>query len=228
MKTIDDARQLAQWLVAIAERNGVRTEALLTPMSTPLGRAVGNANEVIESIETLKGRGPADVEALSVRFAARMLVLAGHAADESAAEQKVNDALTSGAGLEKFKAIIEAQGGDARVVDDYARLPQPSVTANWTAASAGTITQLDAELIGRAAVALGAGRDRADAGVDPAAGIEILAPVGTPVSAGAPVLKLMAASQDRLDAARIVLQNAVGIGARPPEPQPFVLDTISR
>ena len=228
MKTIDDARQLAQWLVAIAERNGVRTEALLTPMSTPLGRAVGNANEVIESIETLKGRGPADVEALSVRFAARMLVLAGHAADESAAEQNVNDALTSGAGLEKFKAIIEAQGGDARVVDDYARLPQPSVTANWTAASAGTITQLDAELIGRAAVALGAGRDRADAGVDPAAGIEILAPVGTPVPAGAPVLKLMAASQDRLDAARIVLQNAVGIGTRPPEPQPFVLDTISR
>src|SRR4029453_15808596 len=106
MKTIEDARQLATWVVAIAERNGVRTEALLTPMSTPLGRAVGNANEVIESIETLKGRGPADVEDLSVRFASRMLVLAGQAPDASGAERSVRNALESGAGLEKFKSII--------------------------------------------------------------------------------------------------------------------------
>jgi pyrimidine-nucleoside phosphorylase len=226
MKTREEARQLAEWLVAIAKRNGVRTEALLTPMSSPLGRAVGNANEVIESIETLKGRGPADVEALSVRLAARMLVLSGQAADDNAAEKSIRQALTSGAGLERFRTIIAAQGGDPAVIDDYGRLPQPAVRADWAAARAGVVTGMDAELVGRAAVALGAGRDRAEAGVDHAAGIDVLAPVGSTVKAGEPVLRLMAASNDRLDAARRVLQNAVDIGDAAPAVAPLVLETI--
>src|SRR4030095_1598851 len=195
-------------------------------MSTALCRAVGNANEVIESIETLKGRGPADVEDLSVRFASRMLVLAGQAPDASGAERSVRNALESGAGLEKFKSIIEAQGGDPRVVDDYGRLPQPAAMSDWRAPSAGTVTRLDAELVGRAAVALGAGRDRAEAGVDPAAGIDVLAPLGTAVKAGDPVLRLMAADNGRLDAARTVLQNAVDIGGQAPAPVSLVLETI--
>src|SRR5687767_686118 len=99
MKTRDDARELGQWLCGIASRNGVRTEALLTPMDAPLGRAVGNANEVIESIETLKGRGPKDLEALSVRLAARMLVLAGLADGTAQAEARVREAIASGAGV---------------------------------------------------------------------------------------------------------------------------------
>ena len=98
MKTTDDARRLASWLVEIAERNGVRTEAILTGMDIPLGRAVGNANEVIESIETLKGRGPQDIEQLSLTFATRMLVLAGVATSEAAADAQVRSALTSGRG----------------------------------------------------------------------------------------------------------------------------------
>src|SRR5436190_22810050 len=118
MKTREDARSLATWLVGIAERNGVRTEALLTSMDEPLGRAVGNANEVIEAIETLKGRGPKDLEDLSVQLAARMLLLAGIARDAKDADERVRKALSSGAGLEKFRAVIEAQGGDPRVIDD--------------------------------------------------------------------------------------------------------------
>jgi pyrimidine-nucleoside phosphorylase len=226
MKTPEDARQLATWLVAIAKRNGVWTEALLTSMSSPIGQAVGNANEVVESIEALKGRGPADVEELSIRLTARMLVLAGRADDLSDAEGQVREALASGAGLERLRAIIEAQGGDPRVVDDYGRFPQPAVRAGVRAESTGVVTRLDAELIGRAAVALGAGRDRAEAGVDPAAGVEIVAAVGTPVSAGDPVLRLMAADQSRLDAARAVLQNAVDIGDTAPDSVPLVLDVI--
>ncbi len=123
MKTLEDSRRLARSLVAIGNASGVRTEALITRMDAPLGRAVGNASEVIESLETLKGRGPADLESLSVTLAARMLVLAGVAADAADAECRVRAALASGAGLETFRRMIEHQGGDPAVVDDYTRLP---------------------------------------------------------------------------------------------------------
>jgi pyrimidine-nucleoside phosphorylase len=226
MKTADEARRLATWLAGIAERNGVRTEALLTPMDVPLGRAVGNANEVVESIETLKGNGPADVEALSVTFAARMLVLSGVAASETDAGRRVTEALRSGAGLEKFRDIIAAQGGDARVVDDYGRLPQPVATETWVAPQDGVVADLEAELVGRAAVALGAGRDRADQSVDPAAGIDILAPVGTSVRRGDPVARLACRDAARLGAARDLLARAVTIGERATAPSARVIDTI--
>jgi pyrimidine-nucleoside phosphorylase len=149
MKTEADARQLASWLAGIAERNGVRTEALLTAMESPLGCAVGNANEVIESVETLKGRGPKDLEDLSVLLAARMLVLAGIAPDEPEAARRVRAAITSGAGVEKFRQIIDAQGGDPHVIDDYALLPAASRREIWRAPQAGVVAAMDAELVGR-------------------------------------------------------------------------------
>ncbi len=123
MKTREDARRLAQSLVSIGNASGVRTEALVTRMDAPLGREVGNANEVVESLETLKGNGPPDLEELSVLLAARMLVLARVAPDQDAADRAVRKALASGAGLEAFRRIIERQGGDPAVVDDYSRLP---------------------------------------------------------------------------------------------------------
>ena len=227
MKTLPQARELATWLTAIAAGHGVRAEALLTPMTTPLGLTVGNANEVVEAIETLKGRGPRDVEALSVRLAARMLVLAGMAASDADAESRVRRALADGSGLEKFRAIIAAQHGDPFVVDDYGRFPQPKILETWDAPAPGIIVSIDAEMVGRAAVVLGAGRDRVDAQVDPAAGIDVLAPRGALVAAGQPVLRLAASTRDRLDAARALLQNAVGIGDRAPEPEALVLDVIS-
>jgi pyrimidine-nucleoside phosphorylase len=228
MKTREDARQLATWLVGIAERNGVRTEALLTTMDAPIGRAVGNANEVAEAIETLKGRGPRDVEALSVRLAARMLALAGLATDDAAAEARVRTALTTGAGLEKFRDIIAAQGGDPRVIDDAARLPQPSAVDTWTATSDGFVSEMDAEMVGRAAVALGAGRDRVDAPVDGAAGIDVLAPVGTRVRRGDPVFRLACSDSARVAGARTLLEHAVTYGDEAPPAAPLVLDEIDR
>jgi pyrimidine-nucleoside phosphorylase len=211
MKTRESAQQLADWLVGIAERNGVRTEARLTPMDAPLGRAVGNANEVIESIETLKGRGPKDLEDLSVELAARMLVLAGLAADRADGDRRIRQAISSGAGLEKFRAIIAAQGGDPKVIDDYSRLPAARHREAWSAPRAGVVTRMDAELVGRAAVMLGAGRDRADADVDHAVGLDVDAPVGTRVSAGDPVITIACDDAARIAAARALLDQGIDI-----------------
>ena len=119
MKTAKQARQLATSLVAIGRASGVRTEAVITNMDAPLGRTVGNALEVVECLETLKGRGPEDVEALSVVLAARMLILAGIESDEAAASATLRATLRSGAGLEKLRQIVENQGGDPRALDDY-------------------------------------------------------------------------------------------------------------
>ncbi len=226
MKTEADARQLAEWLCGIATRNGVETEALLTAMDAPLGRAVGNANEVIESIETLKGRGPADLESLSVMLAARMLVRAHVARDEADATARVRQALASGAGVEVFRAVIAAQGGDPRVIDDYSRLPSVPRHEPWTAPRSGVVGRMDAELIGRAAVMLGAGRDRADASVDPAVGLEVVAPIGTQVRAGDPVLTIACANADRIAAARQLLDQAIDIVDEAPVTRPLVLGTV--
>jgi len=162
----------------------VRTEALITAMEAPLGRQIGNALEIVESIETLKGRGPQDLESLSVELAARMLVLGGVQPDLPAATAAVRAALASGAGVEKFRQIIANQGGDPRVVDDYARLPAVSDRDVIAAGRDGVVTAMKAEAVGRAAVVLGAGRDRIDAGVDPAVGFIITAPVGQAVRRG--------------------------------------------
>jgi len=226
MKTEADARQLAEWLCGIATRNGVKTEALLTSMDAPLGRAVGNANEVIESIETLKGRGPADVEALAVRLTTRMLVATGIAADDRDAERRVREALTSGAGLETFRKIVAAQGGDPKVIDQYWRLPSAEHKEAWRAPRSGVVARLDAELIGRAAVALGAGRDRADAAVDHAVGIDIVAPVGTAIQVGEPVVTIACRSADRVFAARELLDLGIEIADTAPPLRPLVIDAV--
>src|SRR5262245_25597038 len=142
MKTLDDSRNLARSLVAIGIASGVRTEALITRMDAPLGRAVGNANEIIESIETLKGKGSADLEDLSVQLAARMLVLSGVAADRPSAERRIRDVLRSGEGVEKFRQVIANQGGDPRVVDNYALMPSVAEVRTVTAPRDGFVSGL--------------------------------------------------------------------------------------
>ena len=226
MKTADDARRLATWLAGIAERNGVRTEALLTAMDAPLGLEIGNANEVIESIETLKGRGPKALEDLSVRLAARMLVLAGIATDDRDADTRVRRALGTGEGVDCFRRIIEAQGGDPRVIEDYSRLPTASVTDEWRAPARGFIANMDAELVGRAASVLGAGRDRADAQVDPSAGISLKAVVGAAVAKGDVVFALATSDRGRVPAARALLDQAVTIAHDSPPPSELILETV--
>jgi pyrimidine-nucleoside phosphorylase len=222
-----EARELASWLVAIAAGEGVVAEAVLTSMEAPLGLAVGNANETIEAIETLKGRGPADVEALSLYLAARMLVLARVAPSFEDADVQVRRALTSGAGLEKFREVVAAQGGDPAVIDDYSRLPVAPFERLMTAAQDGVVAGLDALAVGRAAVLLGAGRDRADARVDPGVGIDVLAPVGTEVRRGDAILRVRYADDARLARAQRALESAIEIAAEAPVPQPLLLDVIT-
>ena len=226
MKTEKDARALAESLVATGELAGVRTEALLTAMDAPLGRAVGNALEIIESIETLKGRGPADLEALSVEFASRMLVLGDVERDFDRATVLVRQALTSGAGVEKLRQIIANQGGDPGVIDDYARLPAAPDRDVVTAARDGIVVAIRAEAVGRAAVGLGAGRDRLDAAIDPAVGFTIVAPIGTRVKQGDPVIEIHHRNGRGLADARQLLEPAIRIGDVAEAVRPLVLQRI--
>jgi pyrimidine-nucleoside phosphorylase len=227
MATRDEARALARWLVDIANLNGVRTEAWLTRMDRPLGRHIGNASEVRESIAVLRGEGPADVEALSVLLAARMLVMAGVASDDDA-EFRVRTALQSGRGLEMFARIIEAQGGDPRVVDDPTRLEMVASFVDVVASRSGVVHTMDAGAVGHAAVVLGAGRDHVEAVVDLAVGIEVLAPVGTSVAQGDPLLRVWYRDAARRDAAVARLAQAIEIQDAPAADVPLVFETMTR
>jgi pyrimidine-nucleoside phosphorylase len=226
MKTEADARALARSLVDTGELAGVRTEALLTNMDAPLGRAVGNALEIVESIETLKGRGPKDLESLSVEFAARMLVLSGIEPDVARATSRVREALSSGAGVDKLRQIIENQGGDPKVIDDYSRLPTAPDKDVITAPRDGVVVAMRAEAVGRAAVGLGAGRDRLDAVIDPAVGFMVLAPVGARVKRGDPVIEIHHRNGHGLADARALLEPAIQIEDAPVAARPLVLDRI--
>ena len=226
MKSLDDSRNLARSLVAIGIASGVRTEALITRMDAPLGRAVGNASEVIESIETLKGKGPADLEDLSVQLAARMLVLSGVSADRPSAERRIRDVLRSGAGVEKFREVIANQGGDPRVVDDYARMPSVTESQTVTAARDGFVSGLQAENIGRAAVSLGAGRAKLEDLVDPAVGIDVERPVGSPVRKGDVILVVRHRSGRGLAEAMPLLTAAVNVGDAAPVVPAVVVEEI--
>jgi pyrimidine-nucleoside phosphorylase len=226
MKTLEDSRALAESLVRIGNASGVRTEALITAMDAPLGRLVGNSLEIIECVETLKGRGPSDVQDLSVRLAARMLVLSGTASEAAAAERRVRAALDSGAGLDKLRAIIANQGGDPGIVDDYDRLPRTADRHAVRAGRSGYVAALGAEAVGRAAVALGAGRARLDDMIDPAVGIEIVAPIGTAVKPDDAVLLLHHRGGRGVDEALRLLDHALAIADAPPPASPLVLETI--
>ena len=226
MKTLEASRALATILVATGRAAGVRTEALITRMAAPLGRAVGHSNEMVECIETLKGRGPADVEELSVRLASRMLVLAGFAGDPQSAEARVRSALQSGAGLEKLGEIIENQGGNPRVIEDYSLLPSAPDREIVASPASGFVGDLEAEPIGQAAVALGAGRARLEDRVDHGVGIEVMAHVGSEVRAGEPILVLHHRGGRGMADALSLARRAIRISEAPPVPGPLVLETV--
>jgi pyrimidine-nucleoside phosphorylase len=228
MKTPEASRQLAESLVAIGLASGVQTEALITAMDAPLGRMIGNSLEIIESLETLKGRGPADLEALSVTLAARMLITAGIERDEEKAEARIRAALDSGAALERFRRIIERQGGDPAVVDDYSRLPSAPDRHPIAALRTGYVTALQAEQIGRAAVCLGAGRATLDDVVDPGVGIEVLCPSGSEAREGEPVLMVHHRGGRGLADAIALLTSAVQIGDAPPALGPLIVERIGQ
>jgi pyrimidine-nucleoside phosphorylase len=195
-------------------------------MDSPLGREVGNACEVIESIETLKGSGPQELEQLSVLLAARMLVVAGVTSVESDAEARVRKAITSGAGVEKLRAIIEHQGGNPRVVDDYALLPSAPDRTTVAALRPGFVAAIEAERVGRAAVALGAGRGKLDDVIDHGVGITVLAPPGSEVRRGDAVLEVRHRAGKGLESALAMLEEAVQISDASPVVPGIVVDRV--
>ena len=216
MQRPGDARALARAMVSIGAAAGLRTEAFITRMDAPLGRAVGNSVEIAECIALLSGGGPEDLAHEIATIAARMLVLAGKAAGETKASALVAHALASGAAREKLKQMITWQGGDAAVVDDPGRLPQARSVHQLTATKSGFVQSMDALLIGRTAVALGAGRDKKSDAVDLSAGIILHKKPGEPVAVGEPVLDLHYNDASRLPAALALATQATVIGDRPP------------
>ena len=226
MQRPTDALALARSLVSIGAAAGIRTEAFITRMDTPLGRAVGNAVEVAECIDVLSGKGPADLSGLVVRLASRMVLIGGRASGEAEAEAKVRASLASGAARDKLRQMITWQGGDAAVVDDVKRLPVSSHSHQVMASSAGHVASLDALLVGRAAVALGAGRDRKSDPVDPSAGILLHRKPGEAVAAGEPVMELRYNDESRLSAAVALATQAVVIGDKPPAEAPLVMGWV--
>jgi len=226
MKTPADARTLAESLVTIGKAAGVRTQAVITAMNWPIGFAVGNANEIVECIELLKGKGRPDLVENSLELSQRMLVVAGVANDRTEAAALCRRALDSGQALERLRLIIERQGGDPRVIDDYSLMPQAPSEHVVRADSSGFVTELDAGLIGRAAVVLGGGRDKVDDEIDPGVGIMIPATVGDAVSAGDAVLRVRYRSDTRLEGALPLLTKAIRIGESPRPHAPLIIDEV--
>jgi pyrimidine-nucleoside phosphorylase len=226
MKTQADSRKLAESLVSIGNASGVKTEAIITSMEGPLGYAVGNALEVIECIEVLKGGGPNDLVEVSVELAARMLVLGKVAKNQDDGDRQARLAIKSGTGLERLRQIIEMQNGDPHVVDDVTRLPRAEEKHVVLADRAGYLDRVDAELIGRASVALGAGRDRVEDPVDPAVGIVLKAKPGDEVRAGDAVLEIHYRTRPRLEAALALTSRAVTIHDKRPETGRLILAEV--
>lgn len=222
MKDLEDSRTLARTMVTIGNANGVRTVALITDMSQPLGNEVGNANEMAESIATLRGEGPDDITELTMALGEVMLELAGIDGGRELLQSKVD----SGEALEKFKEVIAAQDGDPSVIDDPSRLPRAPESATVGADRAGYVTGCNALTVGITATRLGAGRERSDDVIDPGVGITLHKKLGDRVETGDNLATVHYSKQDLWDAHRDKLAGAWSIEDEPEEPRPLVLERI--
>jgi pyrimidine-nucleoside phosphorylase/thymidine phosphorylase len=227
LPTRAQTRALAATLIALGRRLGLQVRALLTDMDQPLGDAVGNALEVREAIELLRGRGPGDSRALTIRLGAEMLVLGKRARDVAAGARAIAASLDDGRAFERFRLGAQLQGGDVRVIDDPERLPRARHTRTLTAPTAGWVAHADAGALGRAATLLGAGRLRKEDRVAPGAGLVLHAKVGTRVARGQPLCTIRFDDPARERLARAVLADAFRIGARPVSAPRLVLARLA-
>ena len=221
MKTIDDARALAKAMVDIGTENGRSVKAVLTDMDRPLGHAIGNALEIREVIDTLKGHGPEDLTHECLIMGAHMLVLS-QICDYETALSRVQEALNSGAALERLRMMIDAQGGDSRVLDDESLLAIGKFTYDVMAPQDGYITHMNTEQCGIASVMLGAGRTVKDGPIDYSAGIVMHKKTGDAVRAGESIATLYASHESLLVNAAKTYLEAITFG----KTAPVVVDTI--
>jgi len=212
------ARELAVAITSVAKAMGKPARAVLTSMDEPLGHAVGNALEVAESIGCLKGTGACDLMEVTYALGEQMLVLAGVARDAAGARASLEKSVSSGAALGKFREMVAAQGGDARVAEEPDRLPQARLRHPLSAARAGFVTDVDAMGVALAALRLGAGRAKAEDPIDHAVGVDALVKVGDRVKAGGALCVIHAGGEGPAKEAAAILEKAITVGdaARPP------------
>jgi pyrimidine-nucleoside phosphorylase len=227
MRNYQDSKALAQSLVAAAAGSGTRVEALITDMDRPLGIAAGNANEIIETIECVKGRGPADVMEVTRAQAVRILVMSGRF-DDASANAALDEALTSGRATEQTRKWIAAQGGDPAIVDDYSLLPAPTSTIEVRAPRSGFITHMDTYQAGMFCVDLGAGRKKADDVIDYAAGVMFDKRTGDEVKDGDVIARIQLGKAGR-DADELTTRflSFVEFGDAPPAVRPLVHEHLT-
>ena len=225
MKNIEDARELAKAMVDIGKENGRSVKAILTDMDRPLGHAIGNALEIREVIDTLKGHGPEDLTHECIIMAAHMLVLS-HKCDYETALSRVQEALDSGAALERLRMMIDAQDGDSRVIDDESLLAIGKFTYDVTAPQDGYITYMNTEQCGIASVMLGAGRTVKDGPIDYSAGIVMHKKTGDAVRMGERIATLYASDESLFTNAAQTYLAAITIGNTAPKVVDTILDVV--
>lgn len=226
MKTLAEAVGLAETMVRIGTRLGRRMRALISDMNQPLGGAVGNALEVREAIDVLHEGGPADLREHCLVVAGEMLALGGKAADSGEGAQKAAEALASGAAWQKFRAMVEAQGGDVRAVEEPDRLPMARLVEAVPAPTSGYLQKIDAAQVGLAVVDLGGGREKKGDPVDHAVGVVAHYKVGDRVEKGTPLFTLYANEESRLIRARERLLAAQVTGPEPVPPLPLFYQKV--
>ena len=222
MKELAQARELAETMVGLGAAHGIDVIAFITSMEQPLGREIGNANEIRESIDVLRGGGPEDLITLVLTFAEAMLDLGG----VDGGRERVVEAVESGAALEKFKDLVAAHGGDPAVIDDPELLPQAGNSEVVRAPAGGFVAKCDARSIGVAATRLGAGRERKDEDVDHAVGITVHAKIGDRVSKGDTLATVAFNDPSLWEAQRERLGSAWVISEEPAQPPPLVIERI--
>lgn len=222
MKTREAAESLATHLVTISRNMGRKATAFVTAMDCPLGQSIGNATEIAETLRVLRNEGPEDVTQLTLTLGAEMLVLAGCCSTSTEARTLLQQKLESGAGLETFGKMIAAHGGDARIIDDSNRLPQAPVICDWPSPESGYLADIDADALGRVVLLLGGGRRQHTDAINPAVGIDSLMPLGSAVTQGQSLLRILAANASDIPAITPLLQQAFHFSPIPPQLKPLV------
>jgi pyrimidine-nucleoside phosphorylase len=222
MKTVDDARELAKTCVALGTNAGRATRAVITDMSQPLANTVGNAVEVKEAIEALRGGSESRFVDLCLSLVGHLAALSGIAPDAERGRELAANALGSGAGLDRFRQLIEAQGGDPHVIDDTSLLPTAPVVHDIQAPRDGWLAAADAEAIGRASGALGAGRETLGARIDPAVGLMLETKIGDRVRSGQPIGRILARSEASAQAGKQAVLAALSWAAQPVDAPPLI------
>jgi pyrimidine-nucleoside phosphorylase len=213
LTTLEDDLTLTKTMIALGARHNCPIVALLTDMDSPLGIACGNANEIVESVQSLKGAGPADLRELVLRFGAEMLVLGGVTADLADARTRLERAMSSGKALEKFREIVTAQGGDAAVCDDPALVvPAAPVREDYLAPRDGVVHRVEPRAVGKGITAMGGGRTKMADVVDARVGFQILTKPGDRVKRGQPLATILARDAETAAIGRAALDAAYVIG----------------